>query len=458
MISLYDTTEVEKRIKEALPIIIDELVGLYGEEHRATIQERIDSTNLFIYNAPFVVKQIAKKDLKNDDLSVDERARISGILSTAEAEIEQRKCIDEEITKLFLAEISKKYPQMINNDNVSDLVHSSKKHLYCFGIETAGYIAAFSKEKVDELNSSNSNSLQKLMIRDKQIAYLKSKGINITLSNYDEVIQSEECKQAIPSEQEISEIETLRGDFEKEYYKRIVERVPTYSNAWKTSLGVDTRSYKDIVSSIDNGLNCNACYVNDDKISNTLVLSIQGLLEGYRDVALIHEIVHAVELNVGNDGVARCGLQSFELGQHTALNEAKTQHIAMRIASKLQQRGVYFFESPEVAKVSGGTSYEREGKFVEVFMDKFEKEILDVGMTGDMEGFLNKIGKKNFEKFSNAVDEHSKISIYQHISARDSKDPNHPIKRKKDEIFRKVRETIQNMEHEAFGTHGSMER
>lgn len=243
-----------------------------------------------------------------------------------------------------------------------------------------------------------------------------------------------------------------------EYYKQIVEKVPTYTRAWKMWSANGEISTVDVVNNIDQSLNCNSTSVKDEKISNLLVLSLQGLSSGYRDVMFIHELVHAIELNVGSDGIARCGLQAFELDQHTALNETKTQLIAMKIAENLHQKGIYFFESPEATKARGGTVYEREGEFVELFMKKFEKDILEVGMTGNMEGFINKIGKKNFEKFSNAIDEHSKISIYQHRSARDSQDPNHPINYKIKHISNRVQDALEGMAREAFGMPNGMER
>lgn len=175
MIALYDTEEVEKRIKEVLPILIDAFVELYGEEHRDTIQERIAATKLFLYNKPLIVKQEAKKDLANDSLDLEQKERLNTILNNAEEELDQRRKLDVEVTKLFLAEIVKKYPEKMKNTQGIEKLYNTERDLYCSGIETEGCVAAFSKEKLDALHSSHTNAFVKFMIRDNQITYLRKK-------------------------------------------------------------------------------------------------------------------------------------------------------------------------------------------------------------------------------------------------------------------------------------------
>jgi len=52
MIMPYDIKQIKARIQEMMPIVVDEFAALYGEEHRETIQQRLNATNLFIYNMP----------------------------------------------------------------------------------------------------------------------------------------------------------------------------------------------------------------------------------------------------------------------------------------------------------------------------------------------------------------------------------------------------------------------
>jgi len=546
MIMPYDIKQIKARIQEMMPIVVDEFAALYGEEHRETIQQRLNATNLFIYNMPHAVKnrifaelkemneqfvplflqeagidiadeqklkQFAKKILM--DYTIDftsKQCNIDAFAEDAEKEMPleslriRRQC---EVLHAFGVSITKEnYHEMIHSEQVQALMpqiqrlyQAKKKYeqimsdrkqermpfqeqaegemeqkrqigkrieqefvgeverqyggknsnrLYCNGIETAGCIVGFSEENLEALQSDEVSDFQKTMIKEKQIAFLKQMGIEINFVNYEEIISTRECQSVIPSPEDVAAIEALREEYIGHYHKRMVEELPSYRETYAVYRGDEEVDCTKFVKDVESFFNSNVCFKENGKVHNSLLLSPLGMTDGYRDVAVIHELIHAIEMLIDSDGVFRCGLQNIDARENPELNEIKTQMIAMEITERLHQKGKFLIDEPETAKIRGSTSYEKNEILLQGFMRNFKKDILQVGMTGDMNGFLAKIGRENYEELRDTIKENAQISSFALISAKQSNNPNHPVLMKKEQLMRKARECVINMEEKAF--------
>lgn len=463
MIPIYDSKGVRDRIYEVMPEIIEEFVRLYGEKFRDIITQRIAATPIYVYNEPNnVIESIRKeiKDLENklrdepnsDEIITKKKEELRPLFNSAREEVNQMKEIQAKVERSFLERISQEFPNSIKNKEDMKLPGSKEARAYSLGLESAGYIDAFSLENFDELISEETPEILKEVIIHMQISYLISKGIDINRDNYEEVIGTEECRRVIPNFEEVILVERFRKSFLAVYYKELVENIPSYKEVYELG-GVN--DIKEIISILRNGGFNNNMRYSDGNLRNVINLSIHNQVDCV-DVGIVHELVHAIEIGRGPDGVTRCAFDDLE-GNNTSLNEVKTDMIARIVTERLHQRGVFLIDEPNKSKIHV-SMYEKNDVVVSEFISEFMDEILEFGMTLDMDKFLNKVGKRNFEKFTQIVFEYDSISRFKINTKNLVKDPNNPIFRKHNNLVRASKEVVSKMKLEAFGTPGGVDR
>jgi len=137
---------------------------------------------------------------------------------------------------------------------------------------------------------------------------------------------------------------------------------------------------------------------------------------------LIHEINHAMELSLisyeDDSPVYKCGFETLtddddEMRPYEQTSEVVNQLIAMEIATKMHESGVYLFNTPENAKIKGGTSYEQQRIFIEKFWITFKKTIMKSRVLNNLNELFEIVGKENFDRINSIVTKYRKLPYYQ---------------------------------------------
>lgn len=168
---------------------------------------------------------------------------------------------------------------------------------------------------------------------------------------------------------------------------------------------------------------------------NVVHLPLGRMLPNYKDVETIHELLHAVEANMNveedgkihfklgfdscteeiSDGIIvddefeqeETGIRPFEL-----LSENLHQELAERVTSDLHSKGIFIFDDPKTAKEHGSTSYEQFNVITACFQRDFIDSIVDGMMQESLDPFFNVVGKENYNRLNDCINEYAEIPYY----------------------------------------------
>lgn len=169
---------------------------------------------------------------------------------------------------------------------------------------------------------------------------------------------------------------------------------------------------------------------------NVIHLPILGMLKEYRDVLVIHEILHVVELTMkqvsDKDFDIKTGLDSITMAlsdtpfsaepiedeyihnirQNEYLSENLHHQLAIQVTEDLHSKGIYLFDDPKTSKIYGSSSYEQLNQVILPFMNTFYTDIVDAMIEPDESSLTDKIGQDNLDHLNSIVKEYREIPYY----------------------------------------------
>lgn len=149
--------------------------------------------------------------------------------------------------------------------------------------------------------------------------------------------------------------------------------------------------------------------------------------EEFKDLVLIHEIGHALELELLEKSTEdnldyKMGLEYFfkrdeelengEKRKFEKMNETFRQKLAIEITKYLHSKGIFLIGDPKKQRNQGNASYEIYYELVKNFYTKYKQDIIDA-MTNskDYENFITKFSEENINKLNELV---RKFSVLPH--------------------------------------------
>jgi hypothetical protein len=456
---------------EITPENYNEIVGL---ESSKEILEKVD----------FMLKASNNCNLEYDKYKASVKADLDYIegCSKLEETIKQEETIQlyKQLSP-FLNEVDQKnITDAINLGDKTDLYRfksiADKDGIYLDSLSMygVGLVEYFSKECGETLNSTEKNKSYDISnIKNKRIKYFKNMGINLG-DEYENYTQDEKAKQLVPNNELVEKVKEIRLEHIEKLSTRVLENTGTFTqnlnDIKKLDLLVSDSFDKDFVA--NNVICISPNLVNNNnqiEMKNIVHIPVFNMLPEYRDVMFIHEIGHAVEASFSKEDdvnvTFKTGFESFddkiidknvvsttqekdddnEKRKYELFSESIHQKIAMEITRDLHEKGEYIFNTPEDAKIAGGTSYEHYNVIVNEFYDKFKNDILDSRLEVNLDLLMKKVGKENFERFNESITEYSKLPYYSLMSDYCNKKDTE-LTQKAIGIIKGSRQTLKNME------------
>lgn len=312
-------------------------------------------------------------------------------------------------------------------------------------------LIAFSKKSqriVDE------NGITAYNIKENRIRYFKSRGLDLG-NNYEAYEENDEAKKLMPDSELVENLEKIYEECEKdkeiEYYVNTGNYEECKNNILSQGLRIQDAFCAQFVQ---NGKNCLSPNIKQNpdgtfRVFNIIHLNIPGILEEYKDVHVIHEILHAVETTgkqtSDNEFYFKTGLDNFterilgedeqvviddkkdddtENRKYELLSENLHQELAIRVTRKLHEKGIFLFDDPIIAREKGGTEYERYSRITVKFQNDYMDNIIDGMVAEDPRVLTDVIGEENLEKLNECVQNYAKIPYYtfmdDYINKRDT--------------------------------------
>jgi hypothetical protein len=291
--------------------------------------------------------------------------------------------------------------------------------LYKYNLGNKALIDSFSTDSNKILEDIKTPTEVVEEIKKNRIIYWKICGIDLG-DMYDDYINSVDIHLYIPNSKEVDAIiksrEKYLKQFIEEYYfqtnmKNVLDKVNESSNENSKSLDIE---------SLENNIICVVPNVKDNVLKPQLFFTTT-FMKNYLDVMMMHELCHIIELDIeslnNNKIIYKSGFDthiddSDETRKFELINEVITQMIADEATKKLHDNGVYIFEDKDIAKVSGGTSYESGNVILINFYEKYKKTILKSRIEGNIGILYDEVGKENFEHLNELLQDYFEIPTY----------------------------------------------
>ena len=346
---------------------------------------------------------------------------------------------------------------------------------YCASRETL--IESFSSlanEKLEQGSEWEQDS-----IRDKRISFFKLKGIDLG-DDYNAYMDSQLVMDIIPKVELADKIASLRKTSQERYENELIEQTGSYQDNENRiqELGLlDEDSYcPEFVRERCICLSTNVINKNGVTDSKAVIhIPIFGMLTGYEDVNLIHELGHAIELEllecdesgyIEKTGFEYCyeelkneyvdsqdkeyqkrserAKREFEI-----LSETIHQALAMEVTQHLHSQGHYLISSPSKAEIRGGTSYEWNYVMVKKFYDTYKQDVIDARMSDlGFKQLLTKVPYESIKKLNELVKVYDVLPRYVICDAiNEGRDI--PERREHDDLLNRMRELMEHFEEKS---------
>lgn len=298
-------------------------------------------------------------------------------------------------------------------------------------------LEAFSSKYNDTINE---DTYMAQTIRKKRIKYFKLKGIDLG-DEYSAYESSEEVKKILPSQELINTICEKKEECENEEKKELMLRTSNYEqckeNIEKFGLCLDDEFSIDFVKQYVTCICPNVVKNEQGEYTNFNVLHfpMAKTSEQYRDIALIHEILHVVELTITQTNDTRFHIKTgfdqmdeelstdenrtkeddeykHEIRQYEYMSENLHQWISMVVTKRLHDKGIYLLDDPRASKVLGYTSYEQLNAVTKAFIETYGKDIAEGMINPEMTYIYDTVGKENLEALNDIVVQYRQMPYY----------------------------------------------
>lgn len=301
-------------------------------------------------------------------------------------------------------------------------------------------ILAFSDDAEEKLAKDNFESMR---VKSDRVKYFKTKGLDLG-SNYEDYENSEEAKKLLPDKGIVETLYAIKKECDKERDMEFFLNTGNYE-ACKRNILAQGIKVQDNFSKefVENGVTCIVPNVRQDdngnyQLFNIVHLPLVKLLHDYKDVQIVHELLHTVESSMkqlSKDEIY------FKLGFDEAVepichneeelivddrqsnpNEPKRsyeifsenlhQQLAIEVTRRLHEKGIYLYGDQKLAKETGSTSYEHYNVITANFQKVYREEIIDGMMSPTRDGITEIVGTENFERLNLAVNEYAELPYY----------------------------------------------
>ena len=301
-------------------------------------------------------------------------------------------------------------------------------------------ILAFSDDAEEKLAKDNFESMR---VKSDRVKYFKTKGLDLG-SNYEDYENSEEAKKLLPDKGIVETLYAIKKECDKERDMEFFLNTGNYE-ACKRNILAQGIKVQDNFSKefVENGVTCIVPNVRQDdngnyQLFNIVHLPLVKLLHDYKDVQIVHELLHTVESSMKqlskdeiyfkfgfDEAVEPICHNEEELivdDRQSNPNEPKRsyeifsenlhQQLAIEVTRRLHEKGIYLYGDPKIAKETGSTSYERYNVVTKNFQKEYREEMIDGMMAPTRDGITEIVGKENFENLNAAVSEYAELPYY----------------------------------------------
>ena len=301
-------------------------------------------------------------------------------------------------------------------------------------------ILAFSDDAEEKLAKDNFESMR---VKSDRVKYFKTKGLDLG-SNYEDYENSEEAKKLLPDKGIVETLYAIKKECDKERDMEFFLNTGNYE-ACKRNILAQGIKVQDNFSKefVENGVTCIVPNVRQDdngnyQLFNIVHLPLVKLLHDYKDVQIVHELLHTVESSMKqlskdeiyfkfgfDEAVEPICHNEEELivdDRQSNPNEPKRsyeifsenlyQQLAIEVTRRLHEKGIYLYGDPKLAKETGSTSYEHYNVITANFQKVYREEIIDGMMSPTRDGITEIVGTENFERLNLAVNEYAELPYY----------------------------------------------
>ncbi len=301
-------------------------------------------------------------------------------------------------------------------------------------------ILAFSDDAEEKLAKDNFESMR---VKSDRVKYFKTKGLDLG-SNYEDYENSEEAKKLLPDKGIVETLYAIKKECDKERDMEFFLNTGNYE-ACKRNILAQGIKVQDNFSKefVENGVTCIVPNVRQDdngnyQLFNIVHLPLVKLLHDYKDVQIVHELLHTVESSMKqlskdeiyfkfgfDEAVEPICHNEEELivdDRQSNPNEPKRsyeifsenlhQQLAIEVTRRLHEKGIYLYGDQKIAKETGSTSYEHYNVITANFQKVYREEIIDGMMSPTRDGITEIVGTENFERLNLAVNEYAELPYY----------------------------------------------
>lgn len=294
-----------------------------------------------------------------------------------------------------------------------------RKYGFPYSLSGESLVGFFSSENNDILKNET-DSIKIKEIKEGRIDFFKRNGIDLG-NDYEQYINNPKALSLIPEQDIIDKIANLS----KHYYEKF--QIETIKNTGSYQENLDKISSLGCLEDIYNATSVyhNMIYVSpsivekpDGSIDDLPVVFLPSILKygvWYKcsDVAIIHEIGHAIEeeLVKKDDGtyLHKTGFEFLRVNrkedeteedlekpnqikrEYEVLNEAIHQQLSIEVTDILHAKGIFIEDSPENFKTKGSMPrYERAFSVISPFFKEYRQLMIDA--------MLSEKGRREFEE------------------------------------------------------------
>lgn len=312
------------------------------------------------------------------------------------------------------------------------------------GIYIARYgeplILAFSEDAEEKLAKDNFDSH---LVKSDRVKYFKAKGLDLG-NNYEDYENSEDAKKLLPDKELVETLYTIKKECDKEMDMEFFLNTGNYEACKRNILAQGIKIQDNFCKEfVENGVTCIVPNVRQDadgnySLFNIVHLPLVKILPEYKDVQIIHELLHTVESSMkqlskdeiyfkfGFDEVVepicknedelivddRQGDPNEQKRRYELFSENIHQELAIEVTRRLHEKGIYLYGDQKLAKETGSTSYERYNVVTKNFQQEYREEMIDGMMLPNRDGITELVGKENFERLNATVSEYAELPFY----------------------------------------------
>lgn len=301
-------------------------------------------------------------------------------------------------------------------------------------------ILAFSEYAEEKLDDG---SFESLRLKSDRVKYFKAKGLDLG-NNYEDYENSEEAKKLLPDKELVETLYTIQEECDKEMDMEFFLNTGNYEDCKRNILAQGIKVQDNFSKEfVENGVTCIVPNVRQDdngnyQLFNIVHLPLVKILQEYKDVQIVHELLHTVESSMKqlsedeiyfkfgfDEAVEPICHNEEELivdDRQSNPNESKRsyeifsenlhQQLAIEVTRRLHEKGIYLYGDQKLAKETGSTSYEHYNVITANFQKVYREEIIDGMMSPTRDGITEIVGTENFERLNLAVNEYAELPYY----------------------------------------------